>query len=524
MKINFAKSIVFHPFLFAIFPVISTYSINMQELLPIHLLQPLLIILVFTTIIFFITKIIFKKWSKVGVVVSLIISLIFSYGHIYSQISGLTLGDFLIGRHVFLIIPYIIVFFSGSYYIFKTKNKFENITKILNAIAITLILISIINITTYAIENNGLGLTIPEIAENVVVSSSTDIQDKIIISSVDNFENFPDVYFLILDGYGGTSSLKKDLNYDNSKFIEMLNKKGFFVASDSHSNYPQSFLSIPSTMNMEYLNYLKDALGEESKDQLTAMSLMKDSKVMEIFESKGYTTVNFLTSDFQVNADYLLCESQSIFEANELMSTLSKINIFQYVLSWIELENVREQQECYFSELPEIHKKIQEPVFVYAHIMVPHPPNLFGPNGEHVMPRIYYNEWGTQEDKDRYLDTLQYTNLRIEEFIEKVLNETDHQPIIIIESDHGTDFGVDWNEPTNEMLKQRFSNLNAYYMPEGQEMLYDTITPVNSFRIMFNSNFNGNFELLEDKVYWSNYDKPYKFEDITELVNQKNEE
>jgi|TARA_B110000467_G_scaffold134753_1_gene131263 hypothetical protein len=102
------------------------------------------------------------------------------------------------------------------------------------------------------------------------------------------------------------------------------------------------------------------------------------------------------------------------------------------------------------------------------------------------------------------------------------LNETDHQPIIIIESDHGTDF--DWNEPTNEMLKQRFSNLNAYYMPEGQELLYDTITPVNSFRIMFNSNFNGNFELLEDKVYWSSYDQPYKFEDVTEIVNQKNEE
>ena len=55
--------------------------------------------------------------------------------------------------------------------------------------------------------------------------------------------------------------------------------------------------------------------------------------------------------------------------------------------------------------MPEIHKKFDEPVFVYAHVMLPHPPNLFGPNGEHVMPRINYNEWGTQEDKDRYLDT-----------------------------------------------------------------------------------------------------------------------
>jgi chromate transport protein ChrA len=519
MMINFTKSTVIHPFLFAIFPIIATYAINMQELLPIHLLQPLAIILVFTIIITLIAKIVFKNWLKVGLIVSLIIGLVFSYGHIYFQISGFALGDFVIGRHTFLIIPYIITFFIGSYYIFKTNNKFENITKILNAVAITLILISVINITTYAIENDGLGIITLE--NDVIIEkigSNINSQDKEMMTFVGDLDHYPDVYFLILDGYGGASSLKNDLNYDNSKFIQVLEEKGFFVASKSFSNYPQSFLSIPSTMNMKYLNYLKDVLKEESKDQLTGMKMMNNFLVMEIFKEKGYKTVNFLTSDFEVNADHSLCEDKYGFEGNELTQTLTNINIFQYFSSWLQSENIREQQECYFSELPEIHKKFQEPVFVFAHIMLPHPPNVFGPNGEHVIPRIYYNEWGTQEDKDRYLDTLQYANLKLLEFIEKVLNETDHQPIIIIESDHGTDFNFDWNEPTNKMLKQRFSNLNAYYMPEGQELLYDTITPVNSFRIMFNSNFNGNFELLEDKAYWSTYHKPYKFEDVTEIL------
>jgi hypothetical protein len=517
MIISFTKLSIIHPFLFSAFPIISTYAINMQELLPIHLLEPLSMILVFTVIISFIAKIIFKDWLKVGVVVSIIIGLIFSYGHIYSQIAGFTIGDFLIGRHIFLIIPYIIAFSIGLYYIFKTNKKFENITKILNAVAITLILISVINITTYAIENDGLGVI--TLKNDVIVEkigSNINSQDKEMMTYVGNLDHYPDVYFLILDGYGGASSLKKDLDYDNSKFIQVLEEKDFFVASNSFSNYPQSFLSIPSTMNMKYLNYLKDVVGEESKDQLTGMKMMNNFLVMEIFKEKGYKTVNFLTTDFEVNADISLCKNNH--EVNELTETLGNINIFNYFLNWILTEYIREQQECYFSELSEIHKKFQEPVFVFAHIFVPHPPNVFGPNGEHVIPRIYYNEWGTQEDKDRYLDTLQYANLRIEEFVEKVLNETDHQPIIIIESDHGTDFSIDWNEPTNEMLKQRFSNFNAYYMPEGQELLYDTITPVNSFRIMFNSNFNGNFELLEDKAYWSSYDKPYKFEDVTEVL------
>ena len=287
-------------------------------------------------------------------------------------------------------------------------------------------------------------------------------------------------------------------------------------------HYPQTFLSIPSTMNMKYLNYLKDVLGEKSKDQLTPMKMMENSLVMEIFKSKGYKTISFPNDSFEeIKADYLGCESTDLLESNKLMNILNKINMFEYFLTILQLEHIRNNQECFFTELSEIHKNFEEPIFVFGHIILPHPPNVFGPNGESVMPRIYYNEWGTEEDVKRYLDTLQYANLRLEEFVEKVLKESDPKPIIMIGSDHGTDFNFDWDNPTNEMLKQRLSNLNAYYFPQGGDMLYDSITPINSFRIMFNANFNGNFEVLEDRVYWSTYDKPYKFRDVTELVNEE---
>lgn len=515
---NIIKTRVFYPFLFAIFPILSIYSSNMQELLPNVLLQPVIIILAFTTIIFLLAKLIFKVWSKASLVVSLIIGLVFSYGYVYLQIGGFAIGDFIIGRNIFLIIPYIFALFGGCYYIFKTKNKFENVTKILNVIAITLILVTVIDISIYAIENNGLGIivlenddTSQEIDPNIV------IQNNEMMSRVGDLEYFPDVYFIILDGYGGTVNLKNGFNYDNSEFIHNLEEKGFNVIPNSHSNYAMTFLSIPSTMNMKYLNYLNYTLGEESKDQLTAYQMMNDFRAMKIFKSMGYKTVNFLTTIFKVNADYQACEIKNILKSNELMSQLTKITIFNSPLTLIELENIREQQECYFSELSEIHKKFDEPVFIFAHVLVPHQPNLFGPNGERVLPRSYNTE-ETEEDKKRYLDTLQYTNLRIEEFVEKVLKETDHQPIIIMQSDHGTPIGSNLNEV--EAKKQKFSNLNAYYFPKGGDLLYDSITPVNSFRIMFNSNFNGNFELLDDKAYWSNSDKPYRLIDVTELIKE----
>jgi len=519
MKIT--KTSIFHPFLFAIFPIISTYSINMQELLPHHLIQPIIIISVFTIIMFFIARLVFKNWAKAGVIVSLIIGLMFSYGHLYLQIAGFELGGIIIGRHIILIIPYIIAFFAIGFYVFRTKNNFKNITKILNVIGITLILVSVINISTYAIENNGLGIVILE-DEKIKdkIGTGINIQDEKRISLVGNLEYYPDVYFILLDGYGGTTSLKNDLGFDNSNFIKLLEEKGFFVVPNSHSNYPQTFLSIPSTMNMKYLNYLGDILGSESKDQLTTMNMMKNSLVIEIFKSKGYKTITFPNNSFdEIKVDYKECESTDLLESNKLMTILNKINIFEYFLTILQLEHTRNNQECFFTELSEVHKKFEEPVFVFGHILLPHPPNAFGPNGERVMPRIYYNEWGTEEDEKRYLDTLQYANLRIEGFLEKVLKENERESIIIIASDHGTDFGFDWKNPSDEMLKQRFSNLNAYYFPKGKDLLYDNITPVNSFRIMFNSNFDGNFELLDDRSYWSSYDKPFKFRDITELLN-----
>ena len=39
--------------------------------------------------------------------------------------------------------------------------------------------------------------------------------------------------------------------------------------------------------------------------------------------------------------------------------------------------------------------------------------------------------------------------------------------------------------------------------------------------LVFNNYFNTKYELLENKVYFSTYEKPYKFLDVTEEVGKK---
>ena len=62
-------------------------------------------------------------------------------------------------------------------------------------------------------------------------------------------------------------------------------------------------------------------------------------------------------------------------------------------------------------------------------------------------------------------------------------------------------------------VEVRNANLSAYYLPDGgEELLYPSITPVNTFRIVFNKYFGANYPLLEDVARSASYQDPYNFE------------
>jgi len=175
---------------------------------------------------------------------------------------------------------------------------------------------------------------------------------------------------------------------------------------------------------------------------------------------------------------------------------------------------------CTFSELPKVKDRISQPIYVYAHMMIPHGPYVFDADGNSVTYDPTNIDQSTK--KKFYLEQLKFTNKKIIETIDTILSKSQKQPIIIIQSDHGERTGIDWDNPTNEMIKQGLNNLNAYYLPNGVEnSLYDTISPVNIFRIIFNEYFNANFELLDDKYYWAvSDDKPYDLRNVTKILNE----
>jgi hypothetical protein len=76
-------------------------------------------------------------------------------------------------------------------------------------------------------------------------------------------------------------------------------------------------------------------------------------------------------------------------------------------------------------------------------------------------------------------------------------------PVIILQGDHGS---------IGSKPNTRTTIFNAYYLPGGSaQALHDDISPVNTFRVVFNTLFGGNYSLLDDVSYYSVYSTPFEF-------------
>jgi len=135
---------------------------------------------------------------------------------------------------------------------------------------------------------------------------------------------------------------------------------------------------------------------------------------------------------------------------------------------------------------------IEGPKIVIAHLVCPHEPFVFGPDGELVSIRNVSN----YEDKQFYLGQYIFMTRELERLFEVILEKSSAPPIIIIQSDHGIRTSgrvIDVGE--NEWRKI----FNAYYLPgTGTEELWPSISPANSFRVIFNRYFGASYEILED--------------------------
>jgi len=355
-----------------------------------------------------------------------------------------------------------------------------------------------------------------EISENK--NSITEFPDNFDLLLVENVKqnDMPDIYYIVLDEYAGIQTLKNKFNFDNSEFYNYLSEKGFFISSKSYSSYPYTILSIPSSLNMQYLDFNNNEITESAEIKSQIRYITDNNLVMKNLSENKYYIVSFFAGSEAIGHNNLIDEKicgENYFSSHDIAKIFPEER----------LKEKRNEILCTFEKMVEIKNRINQPIFVYTHFSLPHDPFVLNHNGE--LQIFEETNLNYEKSKEAYIQQLKFANKMSIKVIDEILSDTDRDSIIIIQSDHGERTKIDWTNPTEQMIKQGLNNINAIYFPNRHEGLaYDKISNVNSFRIIFNEYFNAEFKLLEDKYFWMESGKPeFKITDVTEIIENRNE-
>ena len=330
----------------------------------------------------------------------------------------------------------------------------------------------------------------------------------------------PDVYYIILEEYGGVNALQDTFGYDNTPFLNFLSSKGFYVAPDSVTNYPRTEMSVASSLNLRYLSFLTKRYGTNTGDNAPLIHMMQHPDAGVLMKELGYDFIQlgswWKPTKFSPTADHNVTAS-SLSEFSRLMfgtTALTRVTDNDF------LKDAWKITRFQFNELTQLDR-FPGPRFVFAHIICPHDPLVFAPNGSFVSAE----QAAEHTRAENYINQLAYVNTRVEQVVTDLLNRPQaERPVIVIQSDEGPYPGAPtmWTpDPDDQIAQQKFDILNAYYFPGAStSKLYPTITPVNTFRVLLDTYFGANLGVLPDHAYtFASYHRHmFEFQDVTAQV------
>ena len=514
------KSPPIHPLLISIFPVFSLFAHNIAQAEYSVMMTPLIVIIFCSLSLVILINAFLQNLYKSALIVSLFSLCFFSYHHIFSSFYTLfhtVTGTFIAERalHLLLMTSLFFIFTLILLGIKKTSFSFEKITMLFNFAGTVLIILPFFNIIHFELNKESF-------------QSYTDTNNHKISNTLVPFQKgeSPDIYYLIFDRYESAENLMRFQGFDNSAFIDDLRKKGFFVADKSFANYQCTAQSLSSSLNMRYHDSLTGITTKGVTDWKPIYAMLKDHVVGRFLKNHGYTFIQAGSSSDPTSFNEFANVNIIRFHNSEFSLFLIRNTMFYPIYcnlpKSLKFGNFDESLNKFKSVTYSIDKisevpYIETPTFVFAHFLVPHPPYIFDENGDFLsVPH-------SKTKNEHYIDQVNSINPLIIDLVDKLIKRSDTAPVILIQSDEGTyadGFQGDYAKATNADLVRKFGILNAYYLPDfDMENFYHTMSPVNSFRIVFNHYFGTKYKLLADKSFvYENENNIFTFIDISDRL------
>ncbi len=502
----------------ALFPLVMIYARHTSEVSLSELVLPAIITLLVIFVVWRILLRVFQSRGKAGILAFMVSCWLVSFKPLDYVLEGLRMGATPEGRENYILAAGAVALVAGFWIINSSRRPMRLPNVFLNVVTVAQMAVLLLNAVLAASSPSGHQGTLGQSEAPDLGAARYTGTDK------------PDIYYIILDGYGRSDVLREVYSVDNSRFLAFLENNGFYVAGKSTANYSQTYLSIASSLNLTHLNKLAKTLGETSESLTAVISSIQHSEAARFLRAYGYTVAAFSSGYSGTEIRKADCYLAPAFNLSEYQQALINMTPVSALLRLPPIRNsfqidAHRNRILYTLEKLSHVSEARSPKFVFAHVFAPHPPFVFDQDGKaiHGGSKWLLNDGvdflrnaTVREYVEGYREQVTFLTRRLQETVSRLLAASP-DAIIILQGDHGP--GSTFGNFTKTDMRERMGILNAYRVPTRlRERFYEDMTPVNTFRVIFEGLFNARYERLPDRAYFSTVTRPYKFYDVTATV------
>lgn len=498
-----------HPLLLATYPLLFLLSRNLAETPPGDAVLPLAVSVATTAVLLALLAWLLGDLHRAALTATIGVAVFFGYGHVRNLLAErLPLPDGL------LAVGWLLLGALGVGLALRAGRRRRQATVLLNLLGGILVAFALVPIAAhYADAGGGARLAGGDPAAGAVAGPGRDI------------------YYLVFDRYGAAATMQEGRGVDNAPFVASLRNRGFYVADRAFANHLKTGSSLASSLNLRYLTDLAEQMGAEARTWGPVFELLEHHAAGRFLQERGYTYVHIgswwdpTQGNETADVDWGYASGSS-----DYVDTLLDTTILQPLAAstgQAVADHGRRHHEAARHQFEAIPRAAELPgqVFVFAHVLLPHEPYVFDAEGRFVADQ----RGRTREEK--FSEQLAYTNREIDALLDALLDGGDDDPIVILSADEGPHpyrYAAadewDWRGATPTELREKLGILNAFYLPgvdPGEAGLHPEISPVNTFRVLFNAYFGADLEVLPDRS-WAFVDSshPYDLFEVTDVLRR----
>ena len=338
---------------------------------------------------------------------------------------------------------------------------------------------------------------------DAVSTTGESLVETVNFSPVDLVEK-PDVFLVVLDGYPGLQAIGQELGVNKDELVSDLAGKGFEVPPSAWSAYGTTELAVPSILNMSY-PLIGQEINNGTRQELHRI-IGGDNSLLSTLERNGYESV-------MIEAGWAGSECGPEFDRcidSPWLDDLAFISLWEGVVG---RQLVKTTGHAYTvasrASMTAVERLIDEeadqPRFVFAHVIAPHPPFFLDPDCATEVTAERLGDSFLREGVDRSLreDLFLGQVACVDSFMTDVAAAADPDDVVVFVADHGTDRRkhlLDQGVADARALVERMNVFVAARLPADCQLPGELLT-VNLMRLVLSCYTHSPIELLSPRMF-----------------------